>query len=91
LNLDRLEQLRRVTDIPLVLHGGSGVKQAYVIGAMKHGIAKINVATEIRQAYEVALKETGSIAKAQEAVYTRTTWLLKEYLGIAGIRARVAG
>lgn len=91
LNLDRLEQLRRVTNIPLVLHGGSGVKQAYVIGAMKHGIAKINVATEIRQAYEVALKGTGSVAKAQEAVYARTTWLLKEYLGIAGIRARVAG
>lgn len=90
LNLDRLEQLRRVTNIPLVLHGGSGVKQGYVIGAMKHGIAKINVATEIRQAYEVALKGTGSVAKAQEAVYARTTWLLKEYLGIAGIRARVA-
>jgi len=91
LNLDRLEQLRRATNIPLVLHGGSGVKQAYVIGAMKHGIAKINVATEIRQAYEVALKGTGSVVKAQEAVYARTTWLLKEYLGIAGIRARVAG
>lgn len=91
LNLDRLEQLRRVTNVPLVLHGGSGVKQTYVVGAMKHGIAKINVATEIRQAYEVALKETGSVAKAQEAVYARTTWLLKEYLGIAGIRAQVAG
>lgn len=90
LNLQRLEQLYQATKRPLVLHGGSGVKQEYVIGAMKHGIAKINVATEIRQPYEVALKETGSVARAQQAVYERTVWVLRDYLGIAGIRRRVA-
>ena len=52
---------------------------------MKCGIAKINVATEIRQPYEVTLKDTGSVAKAQQAVYERTQWILKEYLEIAGI------
>ena len=56
---------------------------------MKRGIAKINVATEIRQPYEAALKETKSVAKAQQAVYERTLWILKEYLGIAGIRQTV--
>jgi len=90
LNLDRLEQLSTATGIPLVLHGGSGVRQEYVLGAMKKGIAKINVATEIRQPYEVVLKETGSVVKAQQAVYDRTVWVLRDYLGIAGIRVRVA-
>jgi fructose-bisphosphate aldolase class II len=90
LNLDRLEQLSTATGIPLVLHGGSGVRQEYVLGAMKKGIAKINVATEIRQPYEVALKETGSVVKAQQAVYDRTVWVLRGYLGIAGIRAQLA-
>jgi fructose/tagatose bisphosphate aldolase len=90
LNLDRLEQLSTATGIPLVLHGGSGVKQEHVLSAMKKGIAKINVATEIRQPYEVALKETGSVVKAQQAVYDRTVWVLRDYLGIAGIRAQVA-
>ena len=86
LNLHRLEQLHWAACIPLVLHGGSGIKQDNVREAMKYGIAKINVATEIRQPYEVTLKETKSVAKAQQAVYERTLWILKEYLGIAGIR-----
>jgi len=90
LNLERLEQLSQTTGVPLVLHGGSGVKQEYVLGAMKKGIAKINVATEIRQPYEAALKETGSVVKAQQATYDRTMWVLRDYLGIAGIRAQLA-
>lgn len=90
LNLERLEQLHQSASVPLVLHGGSSVKQADILAAMKHGIAKINVATEIRQPYEVALKETGSVAKAQQAVYDRTVWVLRDYLGIAGIRRQVA-
>ena len=91
LNLDRLEQLAQATGIPLVLHGGSGVRQDYVLGAAKKGITKVNVGTEIRQTYEVALKESGDVAKAQNAVYDRTVQLIRDYFGIAGIRAQVAG
>jgi fructose-bisphosphate aldolase, class II len=90
LNLDRLELIYWVACIPLVLHGGSSVKQADVLAAMKRGIAKINVATEIRQPYEATLKETKSVSKAQQAVYERTTWVLRDYLGIAGIQKQVA-
>lgn len=86
LNLTRLEQLNQAMGIPLVLHGGSGIKQDNVRAAMKLGIAKINVATEIRQPYEAVLKESGSVARAQEAVYDRTRWVLQEFLEIAGIR-----
>lgn len=90
LNLERLEQLSQAADMPLVLHGGSSVRQEYLLGAMNRGIAKINVATEIRQAYEVALQQTGSVTKAQDAVYERTVWILRDYLCIAGIRSCVA-
>jgi ketose-bisphosphate aldolase len=89
LNLTRLEQLNQAMGIPLVLHGGSGIKQDNVRAAMKLGIAKINVATEIRQPYEAVLKESGSVARAQEAVYDRTRWVLQEFLAIAGIRKAV--
>jgi fructose-bisphosphate aldolase class II len=89
LNLDRLAQLAQATGIPLVLHGGSGIKQEDVLGAGKYGIAKINVGTEIRQAYEAALKESGSQAKAQDAVYIRTVELLRDYLHLTGIRAKL--
>ncbi len=84
LNLEHLALLAEVTGVPLVLHGGSGVRKEYVLEGVKHGIAKINVGTEIRQPYEVALKETGSVARAKQAVYERTTWVLCDYLGIQG-------
>lgn len=89
LNLEHLDRLREATGIPLVLHGGSGIQRDYVLAAMKKGIAKINVGSEIRQAYESALRESGSVEAAQEAVYTRTCWLIRDYFGLTGIRARV--
>ena len=91
LNLERLEQLHEATGIPLVLHGGSGVKQEYLLPALAKGIAKVNVATEIRQAYEQTLAETGSVPAAQDAVYERTTWLLRDYFRVAGTHTLLAG
>ncbi len=90
LNLDHLEKLSRVTGIPLVLHGGSGVQQKYVLHAIKRGIAKMNIGTEIRQAYEAALKESG-VAAAQEAVYEHTSWIIRDYIRVAGSRKLVTG
>jgi len=89
LNLEHLDKLRQATGIPLVLHGGSGIRQEYVLEAIKRGIAKLNIATEIRQSYEQALRETGDVEKARTAVYDRTCWLLTDYFKLAGIRAQV--
>ncbi|MCB0181452.1 MAG: class II fructose-bisphosphate aldolase [Anaerolineae bacterium] len=92
LNLEHLEKLQQATGgIPFVLHGGSGVKQDYLLAAIKQGIAKVNIGTEIRQAYEAALRETGSIAEAQEATFQRTAWLIKDYFGLAGTRRLATG
>ena len=38
-------------DIPLVLHGTSGVPDEQVAEAIKNGISKVNYATELRQAF----------------------------------------
>ncbi len=89
LNLDHLDRLRAVTGIPLVLHGGSGVRQANVLAAFKRGIAKINIGSEIRQAYEQQQRATGRIAAAQDAVYQRTTELIRDELGVTGSRAQL--
>ena len=84
LDLRHLEALAQATRIPLVLHGGSGIPREYVLEAVKRGIAKINIGTEIRQPYEAVLRETGDVAAAQEAVYQRTSWLLDDFFGWAG-------
>ena len=86
LDLDHLQSLARASAIPLVLHGGSGIPQEYVLASFKKGIAKINIATEIRQAYEATLQSTGKVSAAQDAVYERSGWLIGEYFGLAGIQ-----
>jgi len=89
LDLAHLQKLSEATKIPLVLHGGSGIPQSYVAASIKAGIAKVNVATEIRQAYEQALRESGEIDDAQKAVYERTRWLLREHFELSGTRGRL--
>lgn len=91
LSLDHLDELRQATGIPLVLHGGSGVKQEYLLAGIKKGITKVNIGTEIRQVYESGLRDSGRVATAQDAVYERTCWLIGDYFGLAGIRRQVTG
>ena len=67
--------------MPIVLHGGTGIKKEYIMKSIKHGIAKINVATAIRQPYEVAVKE--SIEAGQEAVYQAMLEVINNDLEIA--------
>jgi fructose/tagatose bisphosphate aldolase len=90
LNLDHLEALSKATGVPLVLHGGSGVRREDVLASMKRGIVKVNVGHEIRKAYEDAVSAAGGTSAeatkaGQDAVYKRTRSLLKDYFGIAGI------
>ena len=51
LNIERLKQIAAKISIPLVLHGSSGVKEESEVEAVQHGIAKINVATMLNQAF----------------------------------------
>jgi ketose-bisphosphate aldolase len=91
LDVEHLAKLRDACGVPLVLHGGSGVRHESVLAGIKAGIAKVNVGTEIRQVYESALKEKADVAAAQEAVYRRTVDLLRDYFRIAGSAAAVTG
>ena len=91
LDIDQVRKLRRATGVPLVMHGGSGVQRPYLLQAIKEGMTKVNIGTEIRQAYEQALQATNSVARAQEAVYDRTRWLLRDYFGLSGTRSVVMG
>lgn len=57
LNFDRLKEISEQISIPLVLHGGSGVPDAMIRKAIPLGIAKINVDTELRQAFTLGAQE----------------------------------
>ena len=81
LDVEHIANLSKATGIPLVLHGGSGVKHECLLDAIDAGIAKINVGTELRQTYEAALNASSNdIAFAQNAVYQRTRDYIHSYL-----------
>lgn len=48
---DVVKAIASKLDIPLVLHGTSGVPDEQVAEAIKNGICKVNYATELRQAF----------------------------------------
>jgi fructose-bisphosphate aldolase class II len=88
LSLDRLAALSEATGVPLVLHGGTGVRHEDLLAGMQRGIAKINVATDIRQAFELGLRSGGS-ETAQQATYERTVKVIRDSFGVAGIARRI--
>lgn len=86
LNIGHLVRIRKATGVPLVLHGGSGIRSACIADAIREGIAKINIATAIRQPYERALSTSG--ADARDAVYRAVTAALCE-LQLEGTAGRL--
>ena len=82
LDIEHLDRLRRAANVPLVLHGGSGIKKDCLLQAVRAGIAKINIGTTTRQAYELFREQ--SVEKAQENVYNVTVELLTNGLKVAG-------
>lgn len=57
LDLNRLSQIREVVDIPLVLHGTSGVPDEIVTECVNRGICKVNYATDLRIAFTKGVKK----------------------------------
>ena len=81
IDIRHLKKLHEAAGIPLVLHGGSGIQKSYVLEAIRNGITKINIGTEIRQAYEQAVAKTGNNVKAGQTAVTEKVkeLVLKEY------------
>lgn len=51
LDVQRLSAIRALCEVPLVLHGASGIPEDQVRACIREGICKVNYATELRQAY----------------------------------------
>ncbi len=53
IRIDILQEINKLCQLPLVLHGGSGVPEQDILNTIANGVAKINVNTEISM-YTVA-------------------------------------
>ena len=56
LDVQRITEIEKVTGIPLVLHGASGVPETEVRAAMAAGVHKFNADTDLRHAFRAGIQ-----------------------------------
>ncbi|HEY4391399.1 MAG TPA: class II fructose-1,6-bisphosphate aldolase [Paenibacillus sp.] len=64
IDFERIAKIAEKVEVPLVLHGGSGIPAEQVRKAVALGMSKMNVATELRIAFSNAIKDV--FAKSPE-------------------------
>ena len=57
INFERMEEINKALNVPLVMHGGTGLSDDIFRKCTKHGIAKINISTELKMAYTNSMRE----------------------------------
>ena len=58
LNFDLLKEIREKVDVPLVIHGASGVRDEDLVKLAKTGVRKINIGTSIRMTFGESIRST---------------------------------
>lgn len=58
LRLDILKEIEKLNVCPLVLHGGSGNRDDEIAEACKHGVCKVNIASDYRKVFFDAARAT---------------------------------
>lgn len=92
LDLGVIERVRAITDIPLVMHGGSGISDDVYREVIRRGIGKINYYTYLSYAGYKAAKERADregegffhnlVLTAQKAMYENALKTLKVFSGM---------
>lgn len=91
LNFEVLEKVRKAVDIPLVLHGASGISDEDIRMAIRMGISKINIHTELCQAAMDAIRSHAddSFLELERKVRKSICQRAKEKIILFGANGRV--
>ncbi|MTI80626.1 MAG: class II fructose-1,6-bisphosphate aldolase [Firmicutes bacterium] len=57
LDFERLEKIKAIVNVPIVLHGSSGVPDEAIKKAISLGVSKVNIDTNIREAFTNAMRK----------------------------------
>ena len=101
LDLERLRAIRAVVNLPLVLHGSSGVTDEDITASIELGICTVNTATQLSQAFTAAVSakltdDSGEIdprnylGPAREAMKDRVRDRIR-FLGLTNKAYELAG
>lgn len=66
LDIERLQEIRNRVTCFYVLHGGSGTPENDLAAAIRNGVVKVNISTDLRAAFVLALRDT--MAKNPEEI-----------------------
>ena len=66
LRIDILDEIKKIVDAPLVLHGGSSNKDSEIAKSVKHGINKINISSDTKVVYYQKMREVLQDASLRE-------------------------
>ncbi len=86
LDLDLIARLHGALDVPLVLHGSSGVADAVIADAVRAGMTKINVSTHLNGFFTRAIRDT---LAADETLVDSRKYLKPAREALAGEAARM--
>jgi len=96
IRLDILREVRKITNIPLVLHGCTGMPDDTVKEAISIGVAKINFGTLIRHKYVEYMKEgietlnhQGHSWKISQYASKKLEGVIKEIIELSGSQNKV--
>jgi len=77
LDIDRIREIETMTDVPLVIHGGSGVPATQrLLLARESAVCKFNIGTELRMAFGGAMRIA---INEDESVFDRVAILKKTH------------
>ena len=89
LDFERITEIASAVDVPLVLHGGSGLSDSDFREAIRRGIAKVNIFTDISKAQVRGMQE--GIAAGVNNAFDLTPYEVKAVRGVVEEKIRLFG
>ena len=80
INIPRLQKISEKVSIPLVMHGGSGTPEEKVAEAVKYGITKLNLATDL---VKIVGKATAAVQQQEGFGYSVANLYAQAYKDLA--------
>ncbi len=82
LRLDLLKEIREATSVPLVLHGGSDNPDAEIAEAVRLGVTKINISSDIKSAFYKKCRQVleDPVIREPNAIYPPCIEAMKEVI-----------
>lgn len=89
IDIERLKAIKRRVEIPLVLHGGSGISEEDLIKAIEAGVSIVHINTELRISWRNALENSLKNNPSEIVPYKIMSAVVAEIEKIAEKKIRV--